>query len=271
MSQVQIRRLNEKGLTKFRHLISVDFDGSSYQKLDFLQTNEDCLIPPTKGELPANWILEPEKAFGNKFELGEYLFGVLGHEPLSEPYFSDQGLWSWIALCYLTRLLPEKRNHQDEYRFILSKNQSEGYRHLIRTPYLGYALHKNYAFVILDGPLHSIGGAGVQRFARTWHFTNQALFEAMYKLYVKKDPKTGKPSIKRGARTHAEAGTLLRLSKVVNQLELTFDLRSMNADEILDLLPPEFDRYKGDRAIIKPLSAPKLRLASQPSLGKTKE
>ncbi len=267
MSEIQIRQLSHQGLAEFRSQIYAHSDPQYRRKLRELRSNETYLTPLSKQPFSMKWTLDLGKPFKNKFELGKYLFETLGDELLSEPFFSNQGLWSWIALCYFEQLEMQKKSHGDEHRFILSKNQSDGYRHLIRMPYLAYTLHKAYSFVILDGPLHVIGGTAGDRFARTWHFSNQALFEAMYSLYVKRDRKSGNRKIKRGAKSHVEAGSLRRLSKVVNQLELTFDLRSMNAEEILELLPAEFDRYKGKKT--KPPTAPELRLASQPSLIKT--
>jgi len=39
-------------------------------------------------------------------------------------------------------------------------------------------------------------------------------------------------------------GTLYRFIDVIQQLDLTYDLYSMNGEEILGLLPPEFDRWR---------------------------
>jgi hypothetical protein len=39
-------------------------------------------------------------------------------------------------------------------------------------------------------------------------------------------------------------GTLLRFIDIIQQLDLTYDLYSMSGEEILALLPPEFDKWK---------------------------
>ena len=57
------------------------------------------------------------------------------------------------------------------------------------------------------------------------------------------DPKNN--NVKRRAQSIKRApGTLFRFIDVVQQLDLNFDLYSMTEDEILGLLPPEFDQWK---------------------------
>jgi hypothetical protein len=40
------------------------------------------------------------------------------------------------------------------------------------------------------------------------------------------------------------AGDMLRFVKIFWYLRLTYDFYSLDADQILELLPPEFDRYR---------------------------
>jgi len=56
------------------------------------------------------------------------------------------------------------------------------------------------------------------------------------------DRKTAKP--KRGSLMKNSPGTLYRFIDVVQQLHLTYDLYSMTGEEVLDLLPSEFDRWR---------------------------
>jgi len=68
--------------------------------------------------------------------------------------------------------------------------------------------------------------------------------KAAVKLYVKQ---TGDYwSLKRGAADSKgkRPGSLRRLITVIDQFSLTYDLYGMNDDEILDLLPSEFERWR---------------------------
>ena len=74
--------------------------------------------------------------------------------------------------------------------------------------------------------------------------TNRGLISAIDQLYW--NEKTRRP--KRGATTMSRPGNLRRLIAVIEQLELNYDLFGMSAAEILALLPPEFDVWKGLQA-----------------------
>ncbi|HVT02104.1 MAG TPA: hypothetical protein VHL58_01875, partial [Thermoanaerobaculia bacterium] len=66
------------------------------------------------------------------------------------------------------------------------------------------------------------------------------LIEAVHLLYW--DEARKRP--KRGATTSSRAGNLRRLITVLQQLDFNYDLYGMRADEILALLPREFDTWK---------------------------
>jgi hypothetical protein len=62
---------------------------------------------------------------------------------------------------------------------------------------------------------------------------------AITKLYI--DPETGQA--KRGAAGKGN-GSARRLVKVLKQFDLTYYREDMDADEIISLLPDEFDRFR---------------------------
>lgn len=49
---------------------------------------------------------------------------------------------------------------------------------------------------------------------------------------------------KRGAATAGKPGGLRRFIDVMQQLDLNFDLQSMTAEELLELVPSEFEPWK---------------------------
>jgi hypothetical protein len=69
--------------------------------------------------------------------------------------------------------------------------------------------------------------------------TDHAVAETPTRLYHASA--TG--SFKRGAGTKTR-GAPRRLADLLNQLDLTFYLYGMTADELLALLPKEFDRFR---------------------------
>jgi len=67
---------------------------------------------------------------------------------------------------------------------------------------------------------------------------NRGILESVYSLYL--DKPTEKP--KRGSLMKNSPGTLYRFVDVAQQLDLAYDLSSMTGEQILQLLPNEFDR-----------------------------
>lgn len=70
---------------------------------------------------------------------------------------------------------------------------------------------------------------------------SRGVIEALNLLYL--DPVRGMP--KRGASAIDQPGTVRRLVRVLQQLDLTYDIHGMSGQAIVDLLPPEFDAWTG--------------------------
>jgi hypothetical protein len=69
--------------------------------------------------------------------------------------------------------------------------------------------------------------------------TNPAVVSAATRLYY--DPSKGR--LKRsGAR--GAPGTVRRFAEILTQLDVVWDLYSMSAEELIAMLPPEFDRFR---------------------------
>jgi hypothetical protein len=71
---------------------------------------------------------------------------------------------------------------------------------------------------------------------------NETVVAGAYRLYF--DPKEQRPKQGSGGKG---AGSPRRLSAVVQQLDLTYDLRDCSVEQFLALLPTEFDRFRNGR------------------------
>ena len=72
--------------------------------------------------------------------------------------------------------------------------------------------------------------------------TNRGTLEAVHSLYY--EQAVDKP--KRGAQVKKPApGSFYRFIGIIQQFDLNYDLYSMSGDEIIGLLPPEFNKWKG--------------------------
>ncbi|MEM9057223.1 MAG: hypothetical protein AAGD86_07085, partial [Pseudomonadota bacterium] len=69
---------------------------------------------------------------------------------------------------------------------------------------------------------------------------NRGVIEAVMLLYF--DPPKLAP--KRGCQSGSRPGTIRRLVRVLQQLDMTYDIFGMTGRELIALLPPEFDEWR---------------------------
>jgi hypothetical protein len=185
------------------------------------------------------------RQFGTRFEMARYLTTQLSSIEVTDPA-RERGIWSWIALFYFPLICPQKhglRKPGERARWIpFSDDFRKYYRHLIAGPYRIFQMYRDdppKAMVLLCSPPGEPGDLVEQLASRQEIVTNRSLIHAATTLYV--DPTTSKP--KRGAAGRGP-GSVRRFTDIINQFDLTWDLYSMTADQILDMLPTEFRRFR---------------------------
>lgn len=239
----QLRGLNAKGIEEFRGFLQQIRDGAEFR------ANPAVLyINDYSTRLPRAIEIAPRK-FASKFEAAEVLAGVLADVPATA---DDAGLWSWLALFYFDQLSPVdaggKRRPREDYHYIPSTETGwQRDRHLLAGPYKLFALHGRNARLLLHPPVHQHGAFVYNLGFRRDMITNRGLIEAIDLLYW--DTKRNRP--KRGATTTNRPGNLRRLISVILQLDFNYDLYGMRAEEILQLLPPEFDPWRPSPLLVR--------------------
>jgi hypothetical protein len=188
-----------------------------------------------------------------KIEVEDVMFGS---KLEAAKYFSDKfagvrdvdhnaGLWSWLALRYFDQLCPPdpsgKREVREDARYIPGTGWRRYYRHLLAAPYRVYRSHGDNAQLLLLDPVDKLGDIWEQLASRQEIITNLGILGTATLLYL--DTKRDRP--KRGAAsTKRKPGTLRRFVDLIQQLDLTYDLYSMQPSDILGLLPGEFDGWR---------------------------
>lgn len=188
----------------------------------------------------------PRRNFSTRLEAGRFFNELIEAAGVGIPE-RDAGLWTWLTLFFFDEVCPPdgngSRNPQDEARLLpLLDNHQRFYRHLLLGPYLIVRAHRddpNRAIAMLCNPLWKPGEIVEQLASRKELVTNHAVAEVATRLYY--DPASG--SFKRGAGSSVK-GAARRLAALLNQLDLTYYLYGMTADELLTLLPKEFDRFR---------------------------
>jgi hypothetical protein len=207
-----------------------------------MQTLQDSALTE---EIPGE-IDVPKRSFETRLEAGRFLNELLEPSGITLPE-RDRGLWSWLTMFYFDELCPPdgngNRDPKGEERLIpLLDNYQRFYRHLLVGPFLIVRAHRDSperAIAMLSNPVWQPGEIAGQLAASKEFVTNRGIVELATRLYYSAEKK----SFKRGAGSKTR-GAPRRLADLLNQLDLTFYLYGLSANELLALLPREFDRFR---------------------------
>lgn len=180
-----------------------------------------------------------------RYEAAERLHELL--DPLSQAGLIDPGtdanLWTWMSLHWAGQLVKpsDAANRVGEVARWLCEpsNPRRYYRHLLAGPYLTYSAHVDdpaRTKVVLAGSLHTPGEAPGQFGATQVILSSPGLMEVARRLFWDDERDRLRPR----TLSKNRLGTARRFSRMVRQLERTYDLEAMRADDILSLLEPEF-------------------------------
>ena len=156
----------------------------------------------------------------------------------------DWGFWTWCSAYLFDRLC--KRDGSGKLKpgelpvwIAEPQNWQRYYRHYLASIWQVYAAHKDKEkelVVLLNGHVNTPGELWAQIAATQTLITNSSMIDAVYHLYWDKK----ETCRKRGAGGNSPR----RLTGVLKQFEKTYDFFAMTGNQIIDLLPSEFDRFK---------------------------
>lgn len=233
---MKLRRLNDAGIDRFSQFrASFAEDGDPAGLANLLQDSAYSSDAGVDIEVES-------KQLPTRFAVGEYLYGLFDAAS-TQGLDTDRGIWTWLAAFHFEELCPPNHRLGEEARWVpAAGNFQKYYRHLLAGPYQIYRAHRDNpkrALALLANPPHTPGDIAEQLASRQELVTNPAVMEVATRLYI--NPATDLP--KRGAASTSN-GSARRLADVLNQLDLTWDLYAMTTDQLLDLLPAEFERFK---------------------------
>jgi hypothetical protein len=234
---MKIRKLNKSGIKEFERFIENLRNGGQQNTPDYLLTD-----PSTSA--PFEWDLELEQSvFATRYELGVYLAeklkGIDTHQIMG-----DSGFWSALALFWFDQLCPQKtdgnRNPSMVYNYVLSENYNHRPRHAIFTTWQLVDLYGDFSHYLLSRELPVRGELIEQLMARQYFLSCAGVMRAASTLYYDPERKT----FKKGAAGRTSAGCVYRFVNWLQQLEINYDLFSLSCDELINLMPTEFERFK---------------------------
>lgn len=236
----EIRYFTEAGRTRWAEWVEELRGNPSLALPDGLLTNSDLTR-----RAPAVHGIE-RKLITSKYELAEHLApAVLAIRDARMSADRWPGLWDWLAGFFFDALCPAnssgERDLRESARYVFSLDYKRRYRHRVFGPVDLYIRLGKYSRLLIHGAPTSLTDWEEQTASRYQISSNRGIAEAMHELYwdyQKEAPKRG------AAPNRRDPGTLRRFSDVMQQLDRTFDLGSVDAKNILELLPREFLKFQ---------------------------
>ncbi len=233
------RKLNDLGINRFRDFLDAGAKGPP---------PADLLVNPETSQPVARAPAPVQRTFENRYEFGRYLMELFADVP-SDEITHEKGFWSAAALMWFELICPVDKtgspNTGMEYRYILSPDFRHYYRHGVRAPWQLVRTHGEFArFLLIPSkdmarPLGVHGEILEQLSGRQWVLGSKDLIAAASNLYF--DQESGRP--KKGVAGSGR-GSARRFGLVLRQYDLTYDPQSMPPDNLVNLLPAEFDRWR---------------------------
>lgn len=183
--------------------------------------------------------------FASRLELAVYLATTLERNYISLHTIKlENRIWTWMTYLWFDQICPiinGERKVRQMARYICEAEYRTYYRHFIASSYSIYNLHgKEYSKLFLETPLY-IHNDFIEQIASRQEIISQPnLIKVIHTLYWNNISGRPKPS----ALDRQKPGNLRRLLKLFSQIELTYDIYSLQAEEIIRLLPIEFNCWR---------------------------
>lgn len=236
---MNFRKLNQAGVSAFTEYVRGGAEGPP----------PTHILSKPETSAPLSQKIEPGIGlFENRYLFGKYLNTLLkAFDPAM--ISDDAGLWNALALFWFDRICPPdsdgSRSPGKEYRYLLSADYRNYYRHLVRSPWQLAKDHGEAARFLLVAPRNqkyplSFGGDILEQIAgRQQVLRSTPIIKAASKLYF--NGSTGRPHTGVAGRGR---GSARRFGLVLRQLDLTYDPECMSDSDFIDILPNEFDRWR---------------------------
>lgn len=222
----------------------------------FSQWLSDCRLTPTLS-LPLHLLEDVEKTetvaptrfvewrrFSSKGDAARYLQPIVA--PLVQPG-QNAGLWTWLSLFFFDEVCPTRNGHRvvrNDYHYVFEpQNTRHYYRHLLFVSWHILQVAPVHNRLFLSGPVSTLDHV-TQEVAKRLYLTRiPCIFEVLDRLYW--DAVRERPRVGIVGSVPAKPGDLTsRLPTRLRQLEKTYDLMSINADTLIELLGDEFQNVK---------------------------
>ncbi len=238
-----LRQFNESGIEEFRRFLT-----TCRERPDTALPN-NLLEDPAYSQAISPAIEVERRQFKTKGDAARYFQEILA--PLDDQEVSrNSGLWTWLSLLLFDEVCPRKsgkRAVRNDYSYIYEPNNMRHfYRHLLFIAWKVLQVAPTHNRLFLSGSLAKLDKATSETMKRLYVTRIPCVFEVLDRLYWD----TSRQRIRSGVvSVHVSAGDLIHRFPVrIRQLEMTYDLQSLSADQLIDLLGDEFRQHEKPKA-----------------------
>jgi len=225
----KIFRFNNNGIQKFNNLISnYNFDQNVIE-INNLCENEEYT------EIVSETIISNDFKF--RFQAAKSIIDIQKFD------FEDDGLWSWLSAHMRPSLAPDR--FLQAYTYIPSTDYRHKSRHILKTACALLIKYGEKSKFLLDHSNINVNPDVLESFC---NINNSELLEdnlvidLINKVYIDPDTKKIKKGVA-GGGSKTRPGQFRRLNILLKQLNLTHNLRKISLEELIDLLPGEYDKF----------------------------
>lgn len=245
---IQIRSLNDLGVARFAMWLDNPVGDAPRDLLE-----DDSATDTVNVECQ----IDVSREFPTSYDMGVYLSTEVFSGGFNRSaMLANYGMWAWISLAFVSSLLKRGRGEgtgkplAKPHYIILSPRLA--YRLIARTAWDLVSLHGDAAKVALGSSKSPWGEMAEQMTARQEIYAHRSFWPVANSLYATPDGSVKKgatsqrtKSARRDPSNKAGLGGVRRLPFTFKQFERTYNLRRMTEGQIADLLPAEYQKWRG--------------------------
>ncbi|OUJ18771.1 hypothetical protein AMET1_0422 [Methanonatronarchaeum thermophilum] len=244
---IEVKEFTNKGIKEFESFISSLREKNPRERKKIIENAQKPTYlkqEPYSKKSKLNIEIDEYKEFESKLDIAIYLSNKFEEAGFKRhKIIPGRELFTWIAYLWLDQLCKPKNGDYKIYsteKYICRKTSRKYYRHFIAGPYYIYSLHgKEKSKLLLDSKPYIHKENFEQLAGRQDIISNPEIISVAHKLY--RDTENDKD--KKGVASKDIPGNIRRFGMVLDQLNLTYDIRSMDTEEIIEILPKEFNRW----------------------------
>jgi hypothetical protein len=182
------------------------------------------------------------QSFGTRRAAAVYLCDTLAPLP-EEKVAMNGGLWTWLTLFFFDEVCPASdgwRYVKNDYHYIFEpKSARHSYRHLLFIAWRALKLAPEHNRLFLNGSVATLDHVTKEVMQRLYLTRIPCIFEVLDRLYWDNHRGRARPGIT-DPKTVKPGDLVHRFPVRMRQLEMTYDLFSLTADQLIGLLGDEF-------------------------------